>query len=128
MTPLVGREMFQLAVSLAGSVEGLGEKLRGAKGAAFITTTKILTKTCSITAVSCFQNVFYFKRKLFLYLPYAPLPFQKAAFKKNSYEWQMITMERTLPVILLNYRGIRGRDIYISGQPDPTDHRVLPRI
>ena len=71
--------MFQLAVSLAGSVEGIREKLRGAEGAAVITTTKI---SGSITAVSCFQNVFYFKRKLFLYLPYAPLPFQKAAFKK----------------------------------------------
>ena len=63
---------------------------------------KTLTKTGSIPAVSCFQNVFCFKRKLFLNLPHAPLPFQKAAFKKNSYEWQMITIERRLPVILLN--------------------------
>ena len=73
-----------------------------------------LIKTGSITAVSCFQNAFCCKRKLLLYFLHAPLPFQKAAFKKNSYEWQMITMERTLPVILLNYRGIRGRDILVD--------------
>ena len=69
--------MFQLAVSLAGSVEGLREKLRGTEGAAVITMTKI-------------------------------------------YEWQLITMERTLPVILLNYRGIRGRDIFVDNQTPQT--------
>ena len=68
--------MFQLAVSLAGSVEGLREKLRGAEGAAVITT--------------------------------------------KIYEWQLITMERTLPVILLNYRGIRGRDILVDNQTPKT--------
>ena len=40
MTPLVGRGMFQLAASIAGSVEGAREKFRGAEGAAVITKTK----------------------------------------------------------------------------------------
>ena len=50
MTPLVGRGMFQLAVSLAGLMEGTREKFRGAEGAAVITRQKISSEVFLITS------------------------------------------------------------------------------
>ena len=47
--------MFQIAVSLAGSVEGTREKLCGAEGATVITKTKNIKWS------------FFYKKKIFFY-------------------------------------------------------------